>query len=75
MSIKPLVDRLREPSTYAGIAGLLAAFGITLDEDTYQVVCAIVVGFAGLIAMFKGDPGNAQTDDSTAKQDDIKPSA
>jgi len=43
-----VVSRLREPSTYAGFAGLAAAVGIA--EPLYQAVSAVVMALAGLAA-------------------------
>jgi hypothetical protein len=44
-----VVSRLREPSTYAGFAGLAAAVGIA--EPLYQAVSAVVMALAGLAAV------------------------
>jgi len=44
-----VIGRLREPSTYAGLAGLAAAVGIA--EPLYQAVSAVVMALAGLAAV------------------------
>jgi hypothetical protein len=44
-----ILNRLREPSTYAGFAGLAAAFGIA--EPLYQAAAAVVMAVAGLAAI------------------------
>ena len=45
-----VLKRLREPSTYAGFAGLAAAVGIA--EPLYQAISAVVMAAAGLAAIF-----------------------
>ena len=42
-----VLHRLREPSTYAGFAGLAAAVGIA--EPLYQAIAAVVVGGTSLM--------------------------
>lgn len=44
-----IISRLREPSTYAGFAGLAAAIGIS--EPLYAAVSAVAVAVAGLVAV------------------------
>lgn len=51
-----IVARLKEPSTYAGLATLLAAYHISAEQSA-----AIVAGFmaaGGLVAAFFPDPGS-----------------
>jgi hypothetical protein len=45
-----LVNRLKEPSTYAGFAGLALAFG--LSDAEWAAVSTVVASLAGVIAMF-----------------------
>ena len=45
-----VLHRLREPSTYAGFAGLAAAVGIA--EPLYQAISAVIMAVAGLAAIF-----------------------
>lgn len=45
-----VLNRLREPSTYAGLAGLAAAVGIA--EPLYQAISAVIMAAAGLAAIF-----------------------
>lgn len=51
--VKYALDRLREPSTYAGLAGLAAAIGIA--APLYEAVAAVVMALAGLAAVLLGD--------------------
>lgn len=44
-----IVERLKEPSTWAGFAGLAAAIGIA--EPLYAAVSAVGVAVAGLLAV------------------------
>ena len=45
-----LLNRLKEPSTYAGFAGLALAFGLT--DVQWTAVSAAVAGLAGVAAVF-----------------------
>jgi len=45
-----IVSRLKEPSTYAGVASLALAFGLT--DAQWEAISAAVAGLAGLAAMF-----------------------
>lgn len=44
-----VLNRLREPSTYAGLAGLAAAVGVA--EPLYQAISAVIMAAAGLAAV------------------------
>lgn len=44
-----ILDRLKEPSSYAGIAGIALAFGISSDE--WQTISTAIAGIAGLLSM------------------------
>jgi hypothetical protein len=45
-----LLNRLKEPSTYAGFAGLALAFGLT--DVQWGAVSALVAALAGAAAVF-----------------------
>ena len=45
-----LVNRLKEPSTYAGFAGIALAFGLSSEE--WSAIANAVAGLAGLAAVF-----------------------
>lgn len=55
--MKWTLDRLREPSTYAGLAGLALAFGVS--EPTWSAISTAVASVAALIAMLVGDKASA----------------
>jgi len=46
-----LLSRLREPSTYAGLAAVLAAAGVNLDPSLFQALTLTATGIAGLVAV------------------------
>ena len=50
-----ILGRLREPSTYAGIADILAAFNINVDPGLWGTVVQVCIGVAGLIAAVTPD--------------------
>ena len=47
--LQTIIDRLKEPSTYAGLAGLTAAMG--LGAEDWQTVSMALAGIAGVIAI------------------------
>lgn len=48
-----IANRLKEPSTYAGFAGIALAFG--LSDAEWAAVSTAAAGVAGLVAMFLPD--------------------
>lgn len=48
-----IVNRLKEPSTYAGFAGIALAFG--LSDAEWATVSTAAAGVAGLVAMLLSD--------------------
>lgn len=49
MNIKSIVDRLKEPSTYAGLAGLALVIGMEAQE--FQGYVNAVAGALGFISI------------------------
>jgi hypothetical protein len=47
------LDRLKEPSTYAGLSGLMLAVGLTQEE--WSIISSALAGIAGVIAMVLKD--------------------
>lgn len=43
--------RLREPSTYAGVGVIAAAFGFNLDDETLKMVATAGMSIAALAAI------------------------
>jgi hypothetical protein len=48
-----IVNRLKEPSTYAGFAGIALAFG--LSDAEWATVSTAAASIAGLVAMLLSD--------------------
>ncbi len=48
-----ILDRLKEPSTYAGLSGLMIAVG--LSQEQWSMISTVLAGVAGLAAMFLKD--------------------
>ena len=44
-----IIGRLKEPSTYAGFAGLAGAFGVA--EPLYQATTGVIMAVAALLAV------------------------
>jgi uncharacterized membrane protein YuzA (DUF378 family) len=53
-----LVSRLKEPSTYAGFAGIALAFG--LSDAEWSAISTAIAGLAGVIAMFLSEAPEAE---------------
>ena len=47
--LQTIISRLKEPSTYAGLAGLAAAVG--LGAEDWQTVSMALAGMAGVVAI------------------------
>lgn len=51
-----IFDRLREPSTFAGLAAVLASIGLLgLSETAWSEVFGAVAAVAGVLAMLIGE--------------------
>ena len=48
-----ILDRLKEPSTYAGLSGLMIAIG--LSQEQWTMISTVLAVLAGLAAMFLKD--------------------
>ena len=55
MKLQSAIDRLKEPSTYAGIAALLALFGKHVDADKYQAAVAAGTAVAASLSVFMSE--------------------
>lgn len=47
-----VVNRLKEPSTYAGLAALLPALGLTVSPDKFGAISAALAAVFAAVAMF-----------------------
>ncbi len=57
--VKMLLQRLREPSTMAGLAGLLAAVGISIPGEMVTQITVVVGGIAGIASMMMREKGDS----------------
>ncbi len=48
--MKYLLDRLKEGSSWAGLGGLLLAFGVNIDAELLQQISTVGAAIAGAIA-------------------------
>jgi len=56
-----ILNRLKEPSTWAGIAGVMAGVGLFgLTEDQWMQVGGAIAAVAGVIAMLVSEKGVAK---------------
>ena len=61
--LKRVLKLLKEPSTYAGLAGMLGGMGIlSMSEDQWLQIFGAVAAVAGAVAMFMLDPGDKDDD-------------
>ena len=58
--LKMLLQRLKEPSSMAGLAGLLAAVGISLPGDMVTEITVVVGGLAAIASMFIPEKGPSE---------------
>jgi len=54
--MKSLLNRLAEPSTYAGLAGIAVILGI--EVDAFQSVANSIAGVFGFVAIIIGESGD-----------------
>ena len=53
-----ILKRLKEPSSWASLAAMLALVGINLPESMMQNVPQVGMGLAGILGFFMSDPGH-----------------
>ena len=52
-------DRLGEPSTYAGLGGMLAMFGIQVPNELWSAIAEVAGGIMFIICAIKGEKKNS----------------
>lgn len=52
-----LVARLKEPSSYAALAAVLAMVGVNIDAELWQYVVGAVSALAGIAGFFLAEKG------------------
>lgn len=63
--MKFILERLKEPSTFAGIAAFLAGFGLLgLTESDWNQILGAVAAFAGAAAVLLKEGADEQAADS-----------
>jgi hypothetical protein len=50
-TISYIINRAKEPSSYAGIAAILAAFHVVIPADIWGASVQLAVALAGLVAV------------------------
>jgi hypothetical protein len=51
--MKILLEKLKEPSTYRGLAILAGAVGVSLEPSAWEAIGALVASVIGLIEIFR----------------------
>ena len=46
-----ILQRLREPSTYAGLSVLLGVFGVNVAPEAFQAAVQVITGLSALAAV------------------------
>ncbi len=60
--VRKILDRLKEPSSYASLAAGLAIINVSVDAELLKYITAAGTGVAGIIGFFlaeKGEKKNA----------------
>lgn len=52
-----IIARLREPSTYGGIASLLTLVGVTISPEFQEAIIAAGVAIGGVMMVFMREKG------------------
>lgn len=51
-TILSLLERMKEPSSYAGLGVLLGVFGIKMVPEKFTAIVTVATAVCGLIAIF-----------------------
>ena len=62
-----ILDRLKEPSTWAGIAGLAMVAGLSME--TYELYATAITGVAALLAVILKEQTGAPGANALAEKD------
>lgn len=58
--LKELVNRLKEPSSWAAIASAMLALGLSVDPGLWQHLALAGTGVSGLVAFFMREKGDTK---------------
>ena len=50
-----IMHRLKEPSSYAALAGVLAMVGVTVPVDLWQNIVMLACGVSGVVGFFMSE--------------------
>lgn len=50
-----ILDRLKEPSSYAAVAAVLAMIGVNIDTELWQYIVGGASALAGMAGFFLGE--------------------
>ena len=50
-----IINRLKEPSTYAGLAALFGMVGVNLAPEAWTAIIQVLTAIAGAVAVFVPD--------------------
>jgi len=54
---KKVIERFREPSSYAALAAVLALFGVNVEAEVWSTTVQVVSGLFGLAGFFMREKG------------------
>lgn len=54
-----ILDRFREPSSYAALAAILAMVGVNIDAELWQYIVGAATALTGIAGFFIGEKGPA----------------
>ena len=60
--LETIVARLKEPSSYAALASVLAMVGVNVDPGLWQAIVVAATGVSGLAAFFLSEKGAAASE-------------
>jgi len=55
-----MLDRLKEPSTWAGLAAMIGTFGVQIPDDIIKYGVMVCAGIAGVVSFVLKEKGNAK---------------
>lgn len=51
-----LLEYLRQPSTWRGLIGIAAAFGVALSPEQSAAIVTVAVALVGVVEVFRNEP-------------------
>jgi|TARA_R110000803_G_scaffold119597_1_gene187882 hypothetical protein len=58
--MQELINRFKEPSSYAALTGVLAMVGVIIPNDLWQSIVMIACGAAGVFGFFMKEKKNGK---------------